>query len=474
MKTMINKIKISGIAFIALLTFSCTDDLDINLNPLSATVIDPALLYPQIFLGVSQQRTIEGNGMNIQAQHWTSGGSAGVFLNPERYIISANTTNNIWVGEYTTALRNLQQVRILTETNNPDADNIIGQAKVFEAFTYLNLTLVFGDIPFSEAIQVEEFPNPVFDDQLDVLRGIIDRADEGIALLQQPTDIVSTADLIFNGDRLKWIKFANSIKLKALMLLANNDASVASEIATVSNQPLILDNADNAYLPYSETLGNENPLWKTLDQFAGGVNVFWFSGKTLVDMMNTKVDPRRATYLDTIADGSYAGQDQGVASSTGISAISTGLIRRDLEDRYATASENLFYLAEASLRGFTSGNAQNLFEDAVEASLDSYDGQPGEITQPDKNTYLDNLPDLNTLPTPDALRLLHEEKYVALFSRGLEAWTHWRRTKVPEFQQPESASISDIIRRYQVPLSEQSSNPNFPGVEALDTPMAFE
>lgn len=467
MKTLINKIKVSGLALVTLISFSCTDDLDVNTNPLSATEINPNLLYPQIFLGVSQQRTVELNGINMNAQHWASGGSAGVFINPERYIISPNTTNNAWVGQYTTALRNLQQVRILTERNNQDGDNIIGQAKVFEAFTYLNLTLVFGDIPFSEAIQVDEFPNPNFDDQLSVLRGIIDRADEGIALLEQPTNIVEDADLIFNGDREKWIKFANSIKLKALMLLANNDPSVATEIQAVANQPLILDNEDNAYFPYSENIGNENPIWKTLDQFAGGVNVFWYSGKTLVDIMNAKNDPRRATYFDLNGNDEYVGQDQGVASSAGISPISLNIIRRDLEDRYATASENLFYLAEAALRGFTSGNAQALFEQAVEASLDSYDGQPGEIDQGLKDAYIANLPDVT-------LEVLHEEKYVALFTRGIEAWTHWRRTKVPDFQQPEAASVDDIIRRYQVPLSEQTSNPNFPGVEQLTTPMAFE
>lgn len=470
----INRIKLVSIALIAIVTFGCTDDLDINQNPLSATSINPELLFPQIFLGVSQQRTIEMNAVNIQSQHWTSGGSAGVFRNPERYILSPNTTNNIWVGEYTTALRNLQQVRVLTQNNLPDSDNIIGQAKIFEAFTFLNLTQIYGDIPFSEATKVEEFPNPKFDDQLDVLRGIIDRADEGIALLQEDTNIVSDADLIFNGDRMKWIKFANSIKLKALMLLANNDTSVASEIQTVANEPLILDNVDNAYLPYSETIGNENPLWKTLDQFAGGTNVFWYSGSTLVNLMNSKNDPRRETFLDLNENDEYVGQDQGVFTSAGISPVSLNILRKDLEDRYATASENLFYLAEAVLKGYINGDAQELFEDAVKASLDSYDGQPGEIEDIQKQLYILNLPQLSTLTDQAALTVVHEEKYVALFTRGLEAWTHWRRTKVPEFQVPQSATIGTILRRYQVPLSEQASNPNFPGVEALDKPMDFE
>jgi hypothetical protein len=467
--------KLLSLFLVLTIGFSCTDDLDINTNPLSATEINPELLFPQIQIAVSQQRTIELNGINIQAQHWTSGGSAGVFSNPERNIISPNTTNNVWVGCYTTSLRNLQQVRILTERNNPDGDNIIGQAKIFEAFTYLNLTLVFGDIPFSEAIQVEEFPNPNFDNQLDVLRGIVERADEGIALLQTPSNIVGSADLIYGGDREKWIKFGNSIKLKALMLLENNDSSVQTEIANlVANSDLILNNADNAYLPYSDNIGNENPLWKTLDQFAGGANLFWYSNSTLVDLMNSKSDPRRTTFFDEVGDGTFVGQDTGVLSSTGISRISLNIFRRDLEDRLATAADNLFYIAEGRLKGFLPGDAQAAFVDAVQASLDSYDGQPGEIESIEKDFYIASLPDLNSLSQDDALRELHEQKYVALFTRGIETWAHWRRTKVPELDEPEGNTISGIIRRYQVPLSEQSSNPNFPGVEQLDTPMDFE
>jgi len=466
--------KLLSLFLVLSIGFSCTDDLDINTNPLSATEIDPELLFPQIQVAVSQQRTIELNSMNIQAQHWTSGGSAGVFINPEQNIISPNTTNNVWVGCYTTSLRNLSLVRELTERNNPDGDNIVGQAKIYEAFTYLNLTLVFGDIPFSEAIQVDEFPNPNFDNQLDVLRGIIERADEGIALLQTPTNIVTGPDLVYGGDREKWIKFANSIKLKALMLLENNDTSVRGEIATlINNGDLILNNADNAYLPYSDNIGNENPLWKTLDQFAGGTNVFWYSNSTLVDLMNSKSDPRRATFFDEVTDG-FVGQDTGVLTSAGISPISLNIIRRDLEDRLATAADNLFYIAEARLKGFVSGDAQEAFVDAVQASLDSYDGQPGEIEQVEKDFYVATLPDLSSLSPEEALVELHEQKYVALFTRPIETWTHWRRTKVPEFDEPQGNAISGIIRRYQVPLSEQTANPNFPGVEQLDTPMDFE
>lgn len=453
---------------------SCTDDLDINSDPLAATTVEPNLLFPTVMVSVSSNRTVELNSINIQAQHWTSGGSAGVFANPERYIISPNTTNNVWVGQYSTALRNLQQMRSLVEANNPEALNVVGQAKIYEAFVFLNLTTLYGDIPFSEATQVGEFPNPKFDAQEDVLRGIVGRLDEGIDLLSTDTDIISNGDLIYQGDKDKWIRFANSLKLKTLMLIANVDpASVQAQLQAVSNEPLIEDNSQNAYLPFSEAGGNQNPLWKTLDNFAGGVNVFWYSGSTLVDLMNSNDDPRRATFFDEVADG-YVGQDQGVFSSAGISPVSLNILRPDLEDRYATASETYFFLAEAVVKGFITGDAEDFYMKGLQASLDSYDGQPGEIAQADKDAYLASRGSLAGLSDADAIKQINEEQYVALFTRGLEALTQWKRTKTPEFMLPVNAALSDIIRRYPYPNSEISSNPNAPSIPALDMPMWFE
>jgi len=156
---------------------SCEDSIegDVNSNPQAAEVINADLLLPQVLLsGLTAQRTIESFAMNTHCQYWSFTRGFGVFVDPERYNIGPNTPNNIWIGGFTTALRNLDQMERLTLENNPEALNVIGQVRVMEAFTFLNLTLIFGDIPFSEATQVAEFPNPNFDDQIDVLVGVAD------------------------------------------------------------------------------------------------------------------------------------------------------------------------------------------------------------------------------------------------------------------------------------------------------------
>lgn len=456
---------------------SCDSDLDVNQDPLAATQVTADLLYPQFFLQMTSNRTVELNSVNIQAQHWTSGGSAGVFRNPEIYTISPFTIGNNFTGIYTGVLRNLNLAREAVLRDKPEDLNSIGQIKVFEAFSYLHITQIYGDAPLTEAIQVAEFPNPKFDTQEQLLRAVIVRLDEAIALLSTPTGIVTGADLIYKGDREKWLRFANSLKLKALMLIANVDpASVSAQIQELANNPmLILENSQNAYLRFPGTVGQSNPLWQTLDNFAGGNNPFWYAGKTLVDIMNANNDPRRATYFDAEAGGVYAGQNQGVFSPTGISHVSLNILRADLEDRYFTAAETNFFLAEAVLKGFITGDAQAYYRAGLQASLDSYDGQPGAIGALDKGAYLATRGSITGLSNADAITRVNTEQYVALFTRGLEAWTHWRRTKTPTFQLPVNAQLTEVIRRYPYPTDELSSNTNAPqGSLPLITPMWFE
>ena len=481
-----NLLKVKSTLLVAVILMatvvSCEDSIegDVNVDPIVATTIDPALLMTQVLVaGFSANRTVELNAMNMQSQHWSSIVGFGVFVNPERYTISGNTTNNVWVGHYTTVLSNLGQMRRLVEENNPEARNIVGQVRILEAFAYLNLTQIFGDIPFSQAIQVAEFPTPIFDTQEEVLRGIPALIDEGLAELATDTDIITTTDLIFGGDRQSWIRFGNTLKLKALMLVANVDpGSVQSQIQAVANEPLILDATQDATFFYTDAPGNENPIWKTLDQFAGGANLFWGSATTLVDIMNANNDPRRATFFDEVEGGGFVGQDQGVITPDGISPVSLNIIRPSMPDRYATASETNFYLAEAALQGWIAGGqaaANTFYRAGIQESLDFYDGQPGEIAQADKDAFMASARASIAADTPaDALVKIHEEHWISDFARPIEGWTDWRRNKVPDFQLPVQAVLPDIIRRYNYPNSEVNANPNTPDLLPLEAPQWFE
>ncbi len=486
MKKTMNIKKIILLVVSILVFSSCEDSIEgtTNVDPQAAIEIEPDLLMPQVLLsGLTAQRTIESFAMNTHSQQWSFIAGFGAFVNPERYNIGPNTPNNLWVGHFATALRNLDQMRILTERNNPEALNILGQVEVLRAFTFLNLTLIYGDIPFSEATQVVDFPNPNFDSQRDVLLGIPTIIDDAVELLNSPTAIISgSQDLVYGGNRENWIRFGNSIKLKALMLIANVEPeAVRAQIQEVAAQPLITSNSQEAKLDYTTTAGNQNPLWTLLNQFGARdddgniVNNFYGGGITLVDLMNANNDPRRASYFEDV-DGDFIGQELGVFTAAGISEVSLDIISPDAPDRYITASEVNFMLAEAALLGYITGDANTFYRAGLEASLDYYNTIPGaEISTAERDAFLSSLRGSIASDSQEiALRKIHEETYIADFNRPLETWTDWRRNKVPDLVEVEGATLTDFIRRYRVPLSETTSNPNAPDAVAETEPMYFE
>jgi len=278
------------------------------------------------------------------------------------------------------------------------------------------------------------------------------------------------------------------------MVVANvNPGSVSARIAEVAGEPLVTENQYEANVDYTSTAGNQNPLWTLINQFGptddngNPVNNFYGGATTMVDFMNANNDPRRNSYFDlatttddmgdTVDLNIYKGQELGQFTFDSISPVTLRNIRPDSPDRYITASEINFNLAEAALLGYITGDANTFYQAGIRASMDYYDNIPGtEISQVDKDAYIASpRGSIAADSQADALRKIHEEIWLSDFNRGLEGWTDWRRNKVPDLVEVEGSIFpGEFIRRYRVPLSEQSSNPNAPSPELETVPMAFE
>lgn len=477
MKNTIIKAKYLFLVSITIFSLNgCTDDItDINENPLAVTTVPPYLLFPEVIVNMSSQRTIEFAGSNMHAQQWA--GSAGTWRSRSRYILGLNSLNNAWTNWYATGLKNLSLVELLVETDYPDDVYITAQAKILEGFIYSNLTQVWGEVPFTEAINPADYPNPQFDSQETVMEGIVTLMDEATAILEEDTDSDIVDDLIFDGDKEAWIRWANSIKLKMLMFMANKKPTeVSARLQEVANSALILTNEQEAKLKYSSEIGNENPKYTFINNYWGGNVNLWYAGSPLVNLMNDLDDPRRATYFDKNVNGVYVGLVQGYTDVTYASKINVYNVQIDTPDRYSTASETYFLLADAAANGYISGGlsqANTWFLEGVTLALDYFDGSLGAISQTDKDTYIASLPDLSTLTTDEALDYINDQHYISLFGSGIEAWNLWKRTKSVDFDIPYLSGYTDVIRRYTYSSNESSANTNTP-TNVIEDPMWFE
>jgi hypothetical protein len=461
----------------------CDDALDINDDPLAATTADPDLIFPNVLVNFSNNRTIEVSGRmsNIVQYNEPAFGTFGDMALGE--LGNTFLTGNTWSNYFTSGLKNL--VLIEEDAAAKSNNNVVAQSKIMQAMIYYCLTGMWESVPFTDAVNTE-VDVPTYDDQETILRGIVSMLDEAIGLLDPDAFAITTGDIIYNGDISKWEKFANSLKLKTLMLIANKDTSVGGEIQKTLSEPLITTLADEAEFKYYNNAGDFNPIWNTLNRFAGGINpTWWVASTTFMDIMTDLNDPRLSTYYDESEDAAVIGTgDFGPASAPGSynsdfgnSIVSLNILRADFPDRYMTAAEVVLMQAEAIARGWASGSIEDAdakYREGIRLSIDFFDGQPGAVDQTAEDDYLASLPNLSSLSQEEAVEAIQLQLYIHNFFRTPESWIQWKRTKVPDLVTPQGSQLTDILRRLFYPPDEKGANPNTPSDPPLDSPMWFE
>lgn len=479
-------------------------DLDINTDPNAATSAPPNLLFPTVLVNIASNRAMEISPTTTMfAQIWSANGSTGVFYTPERYTVSPNTTNNVWLSFFSTSLRNLSLTTrdALAATPAPQL-NTAAQAQIMAAYIFLTATQLWETIPYTEATNGTAFPNPKSDPQEVVLRGLVLKLDSAVAQINaaaqdtviarldpQGRGAITTGDLVYRGNMQSWVRFANSLKLRTLMLIRNKDTGVDAQIRALLAQPLIRTNAQEAVVPFFTTAGNENNVWKLNDLFGGFTdakngNGFLFAGKPLVDLMTELGDPRLDTYFELpvawcedpvdYASDVHVGQEAGVQNyCEPVSMVHQNIIRRDWPSRMVTAAEVWLFEAEFLASTGNLADAYTSYRTGVQLALDYFDGKPGAIAPTAKQAYLVGLPASFT-SQQQALEAIWAQEYIEVFDRAPENWTHWRRTKSPELPLAVQAVLPNIIRRFPFSIAEETSNPNAPKPVAFDQPMWFE
>src|SRR5207245_10298714 len=122
------------------------------------------------------------------------------------------------------------------------------------------MTDAMGDIPYSEAFKGDTLQAPKYDSQQAIYTALF--ADLAKASGQlDPTGIGFTkGDIMYGGDMTKWRKFANSLRLRLAMHLANVDPATAQSEAQAAVTAGVFDRSgDNGQLLYLASAPNQNP-----------------------------------------------------------------------------------------------------------------------------------------------------------------------------------------------------------------------
>jgi hypothetical protein len=173
---------------------------------------------------------------------------------------------------------------------------------IFKSLLWSVATDLYGDIYYTEGLRGQEgFLFPKFDEQKDIYPALIQNLVDATQLLSEGTDpIDKTYDILYKGDKTKWTKLANSLRLRLLMRASNKLPDAASKIAAVAALPLMSDISDNASIDYLP--GDKTYSWPMGSSYMGYTDDFLLMrpSKTLVDSLKSLNDERLKIWVAPI------------------------------------------------------------------------------------------------------------------------------------------------------------------------------
>jgi hypothetical protein len=456
-------LNLSFIVGFLLVFTSCTKNFeDINTDPNGVTSVPTTYL-----LTSAQQKLITQNSslnfnktFMLWAQYWTQRETT----NRSRYDLSVDTD---WNSFYSIGLPDLNTIIEFNSGDKKDYyagfgdnNNQIAVAMILKAWTFSLMTDTWGDIPYSQALN-SEFAFPAYDKQSDIYPDLIAQLKAADALINTSNSGFKSGDLMYAGNMSKWKKFANSLRARLAMRMSKVAPSEAETAFKEAIQAGVFSaNSEEAIINFQSAETYANPLYLEF------LTQNWtLPTELLINRMIAISDPRLAIYADpNTAAGEYVGLPYGLSDAASQSYALTNLSKIGAKPRSATFpsilmsySEVLFLQAEATKKGWLAGgNAEieALYKAAITANMQFWG-----VSSTNIDNYL--LQSEVVYNSANWNAQLGEQKWLALYTQGAQAFFEWRRLGQPNIQIPTSAlsyNLTQMPRRFFYATGEKSLN----------------
>jgi len=415
--------------------------------------------------------------------------------------LDGTVTDASFINTYSQELKNFQAV---IDAGKPDEQEMLwGPAQGMRSRIFGYITDVWGDVPYSQALKgdaADATLQPAYDAQQDIYTGLFADLNEAVTAMAAGASAASVlapvgaADPIYAGNRLRWQRFGNSLRARHAMRLVNKDPATAQAqflAAIAAPGGLIASNADNAQMVWPGDGVYNNP-WSVNNQTRDDHRL---SDRLMGEMLPYS-DPRVAVYaqptlcfLNPAGTGcpaspaQYAGMPNALTATeaatwslkssrpgrvfysnssycksgyaAGAYVNCSGLTGARFPSFVLTYAEVSFLLAEAAERGWIStGTAASYYNQGIQASMAQWG-----VTDATAIAAFLVRPGIAYTPGTAGLTQIAQQKWIALFTDGVEAWAEWRRTCVPSTVIPgPDAIISTVPRRYEYSIREASVN----------------
>lgn len=471
----------------------CKDFYNVNVNPLNPTAVGLYSLLP-----VTQVSMAEGLGDNVGGMSQYTMALMQQLYNTRgigNFQQTGDSFTSPWSTLYRVTLINNEQ--IITQGTTEGRWDYVGIAQLQKAYVYSQIVDLWGDVPYSEALNGAVNSSPRFDKDEDIyngngsIQGLFSLIDEGLANLAKPSvptkPILATVDLIYGGDISKWTRFGRTLKLKLYNQVrkTKTTAEMQSLVGPLLAANLIEEGGD-FQLAYKNVItpDNRNPGYVN-DYTANPENRI---GRYFYEGMLQLNDPRIRYYFFRQATSTVTNQDYvsnldtrfvtvrpGTTSPFASSAstasvqtvqglypvggkyddglggiVSSGTAKAEAPQRLLTYYSRKYTEAELRLTVYNDVAAAKIaFQDGLEASfakvntIAAADGSPLIPTASITNYVNAALVRYDNATSIEAkMEVVMYEKYVASYGYGVDIYTDFRRTGHPNIRVSSQAALA--------------------------------
>ncbi|PJJ47923.1 SusD/RagB family nutrient-binding outer membrane lipoprotein [Hymenobacter chitinivorans] len=509
-----------GLLGLLVATPGCKDFYDINVDPLNPTSARLQEILPasqgsmSVYLGLSALGLSQATSTLVNQLASTRDVGS--------YTPDGSSFSNQWAGLYSDCLINNEQV--IKQGTASQSWDYVGIAQIQKAFVVSQMVDMWGDIPYSEALQGSANRAPKYDKDSDIYKDLLSLIDAGLANLDKKTTSagLGTADLIYKGNLTKWARMGRTLKLKLLNQIRLNPApvlgseSLSAKVTDVLKQDLMTSNEDDYEFKYNASTTPENRNLGYIADYVTASRENLIGRFFYVDMMlanadnGNAADPRLPYYFynqvsttatQPLADfqlgrfitvlvgsfgpnrnqnnsdirtlpGLYAVGGKYDNGTGGAANVNSG--KGVVAQRFLTYPSRRFTEAEAQLTILNSAAAaRTALESGILAAFDkvnliaSADGSP-LIPAASITNYATAVLARYDAETTSAgkLRIIMQEKYKAGWGFGEDVYTDYRRTGYPAITLPGSEPHTQLTGGYPLRLpyrqDDLTSNPNAP------------
>ena len=370
--------------------------------------------------------------------------------------------------------------------NQSDDELFLSLAELYRIVVMLRVTDTYGPIPYSKINgtaytvaydSMEELYNQMFAD-----------LEDGISIfkaaLASGADVSTLADFdyVYGGNFTKWVKYANTLKLRMAMRIVNVAPALSKEKAEEAvndSYGVMAEAGDAAFSSFNDGM---NPFYRAAYTWNGGE---FRASANITSYLGGYKDPRLTIYVKESEENGYVGVRNGISQTASSFASYQKLSNVNVGEGdkllVMSAAEAYFLRAEGALRGWNmGGTAKELYETGIAVSMAEKGASVGDYlsskavpeayTDPVNSKY--NVVAASTIcPAYDEmadfevnLERIMVQKWIASYPSGWETWADIRRTGYPKLF-PVGNNLSGGVvntdrgmRRLPYPQSEYNTN----------------